>query len=303
MASERKPRGKRIRCGPGQFYWQGIAERQAFLEAIKRKAPRVIASLTRRVLPVYLELSQALPAEGYQEFPFRNRLVRLPRRSLFLPDVLFRAWFKDDSETLARFTPDVQSFVASLYSVLLEWADRYRINKPWIIEEALRVMEVGPDAAGKLSAWGSGLVSGGEYGPELRFRYEPWNPCGVLSLQKYRDRVRKAFSGVLNAHLAEVRRRVKQDWLEAKAEGRAKRLRRAAAAPPRQWIEWLVLWQCRGKSETEIVVELDTAHCSAEGLWTHVSTVRHGIKKAAECLDMTDILRSGTRGPRRRKPR
>lgn len=263
MGSDRKPRGRPLWTGDGPLYRPGAAERNCFLDAISRRAPEVIADLQTLVL-TYDRLRGLVPRE------------MAPR----LPDMLFNAWRWGACDALSDVPEPVQRIERDLHEGVIEWARRYRVLVPWMLEVALRALDAGPEALA--SVFRSAVVGGGS-AKAFEFRFQPWFPQSA-SKDRYVEAVTAAFRVELEKYFADVIG--------------DQRFKRASSAPPAEWFDWLVMWQCCKMSCADIANEFATSYpCGVDE-----STYAKAIHRAAESVGFSEILRPHARGRQTRQP-
>lgn len=120
--------------------------RAHFLQVVAKTTPEVFQNLRKDVLPIINQLvpyglvSPRIIHVYGQEQPFsRINLRELKGLVKFI---------RGDSEPLGDWPDKVHATVESLKQTLSSWADRYQLNRPWVMERALQTLLLGGDPKG-----------------------------------------------------------------------------------------------------------------------------------------------------------
>jgi hypothetical protein len=113
----------------------------------------------------------------------------------------------------------------------------------------------------------------------------PWEPW-FQTWAEFERRAKERFELTLSIYRERIQRIASEDEQLRKPER------------VRSWVmfDWLALWQCCGRTYTQIA-EFE----ASRGKALEESAIGHGINKAARILGISDILREGSRGQPRKK--
>lgn len=163
-----------------------------------------------------------------------------------------------------------------LKSVLSEWAARFNANRLWLMDDAIRILQswqIAPEWLQSLK-WNLGYAHSSlpSTGDSFQFQYPGWE-TQLFSWARYSQLIRKQFEDELDAYEGRTRKLAESLGLV-----------RARRKYSPQNFDWFALYRFAGLSTTQIAKKN-----RSENLEDPVSTIRKGIKAAAELMIWGDI--------------
>jgi hypothetical protein len=166
--------------------------------------------------------------------------------------------------------PEVSSFLQFIIP-LLEWLDRHRLNKDWLLRYALFLVRRMSEAADtKLSDMEIPLrdVASLRAYP-FEFKFDGWN-AGEERRQDYERRLRNSFDESLNHYFHHVHSFLELD-----------EIKRVTIPLKYDRVKWLVRWTVQGKSKQQIIEEIEADIQAALGKekYIDISTIDKAFRQ------------------------